>query len=303
MYNKAHKKKYLRFTDSVDDDNNSDETENGKGNIDLIINKLEKKLNTGNIHSGNADVILKMTSQNQETTRTTKNNDSIINNISNLLPNNIHEKDNEISQEIGSSIISVNSIQKGVKISQKPNVDIDMSLNNELKDELQLQENNIGNKFNIILSTNNSNSNRNNNYNNGNNLLSRNKLLNINENNTNNLSTLSAHMDNSRYFLNKKNNGLISFSKKEKENKDKNDKDKDRSVKDINKEKKVEKLNSVKINKQKYRYNSFWSDCFDNRRRKKKCRKCNIITIIRDILITIIIVSAIAFYATIFFVG
>ena len=307
MYNKAHKKKYLRFTDSVDDDNNSDETENGKGNIDIIINKLEKKLNIGNIHSGNADVILKMTSQNQETTRTTKNNDSIINNISNLLPNNIQEKDNEISQEIGSSIISVNSIQKGIKMTQNPNVDIDISLNNELKDELQLQENNAGNKFNIILSTNNSNPNRNKNYNNkNNNLLSRNKLLSINENSNNNLSTLSAYMDNSRYFLNKKNKGLISCKKIEKEDNEKKDNNKNNNEKGENKDKKVgnfQKINSFKINKKKYKDISFWSDCFDNRKRKRKCRNCNIITIIRDILITIIVVSAIAFYAMIFFVG
>ena len=66
MFNKEHRKKYLRYTDSVDDDNNSDESENGGGNIDLIINKLEKNVNTGNINSGNADVISRKISCNNQ---------------------------------------------------------------------------------------------------------------------------------------------------------------------------------------------------------------------------------------------
>ena len=69
MFNKEDKKKYLRFTDSSGDNNNRLENELGRRNIDLIINKLERKVNTGNINSGNADVILKISSQNQETTR------------------------------------------------------------------------------------------------------------------------------------------------------------------------------------------------------------------------------------------
>jgi len=304
MFNKEHRKKYLRYTDSIDDDNNSDESENGRGNIDLIINKLEKNVNTGNINSGNADVILKITSQNQETTRTTKNNDSLINNISNLLPNNIKEKDNEISQDIGNSIISVNSIQKPVKISPKPLIDVDISLNNDLKEELENQENNGINKF--ILSTNNSNIN--------NNLLSRNKILNTNE--KNNLSTLSTHLDNSRYFLTKKTNGLITANKIEKDYKEKNNKEKNDNLKlTINEKKEKDKdKNNKKDNKQidkkinkkykrKYRYNSFWSDCFNKRNCKRRCRNCNLITIIRDIFITIIVLSALAFYATIFIIG
>ena len=297
MFNKEHRKKYLRYTDSIDDDNNSDESENGRGNIDLIINKLEKNVNTGN-----ADVILKITSQNQETTRTTKNNDSIINNISNFLPNNIKEKDSENSQDIGNSIISVNSIQKPVKISPKLLIDVDISLNNDLKEELENQENNGTNKF--ILSTNNSNIN--------NNLLSRNKILNTNE--KNNLSTLSTHLDNSRFFLNKKTNGLITANKIEKDNKEKNDKEKKDNLKlTINEKEEKDKDNKKdkkqidkKINKKykrKYRYNSFWSDCFNKRNCKRRCRNCNIITIIRDIFITIIVLSALAFYATIFIIG
>lgn len=311
MFGRNHKKKYLRYTDSVDDDNNSEETENGKGNIDLIINKLEKKVNPGNIHSGNADVILKMISQNQETTRTTKNNDSLINNISNLLPKNVQEKDNnEISQDIGNSIISTNSIQKGIRVSQKPAIEVDVSLNNVLKDELESQGENGVNKINIILSTNNTNSNFNNNTNN---LLSRNKVLNMNDNN-NNLSTLSQHLDNSRYFLNKKNNGLITASKIEKEKKEKYDEEKNNKEKDKNKnikatinekDEKIEKEKNKKIVKKmnRYRYNSLWSDCFDKRKWKRRCRNCSIITIIRDIFITIIVISALAFYATIFILG
>ena len=138
MFSKNHKKKYLRYTDSVDEDNNnSDESENGKGNIDLIINKLERKINTGNINSGNADVILKVTSQNQETTRTTKNNDSLINNISNLLPNNIKENNNELSQDIGNSIISVNWNQKDIRASKNSIIVADINLNKELNDNLE----------------------------------------------------------------------------------------------------------------------------------------------------------------------
>ena len=310
MFNKNHKKKYLRYTDSVDDDNNSGESENEKGNIDLIINKLEKKVNTGNIHSGNADVILKMTSQNQDTARTTKNNDSLINNLSNLIANNIQEKDNDLSQDIGNSIISANSMPKTLK---KSLIDVDINLNNDLKEDLEMQENNGGNKFNVILSTNNSNSNFNNNFNsNSNNLLSRNKILNINEKST--LSTLSQHLDNSKYFLNKKNNGLITNAKNEKETKEKNDKnnkkedvniklsinDKDEKIKD----KKNKKIKNIKkINIKKYRLKFFWSDCCDKTKWRRRWRNCNIITIIRDIFITIIIVSALAFYATIFIMG
>jgi len=43
MLNKNKKKKYLHYTDSIDDDNGT-ESEYEKGNIDLIINKLENKL-------------------------------------------------------------------------------------------------------------------------------------------------------------------------------------------------------------------------------------------------------------------
>ena len=305
MFSKDHKKKYLRYTDSVDDDNNSEESENGKGNIDLIINKLEKKLNTGNINSGNQEVILKMISKNQDITRTTKNNDSFLNNISNLLPKNIKEKDNEVSQDVGSSVISVNSIMKEIKKPSKPMIDVDISLNNDLKDELEMQENNECIKQNLIISTNNSNVNSNNN------ILSRNKIINVGE--TNNLSTLSTHLDNSRFFLNKKNNGLITATKMEKENKEKNDKDlkaklvvnedkkneKDKKMKN-KKEKKIIKENNIKI---KNRYNSIFNNCCDKRSWRIRNRNCNFITILRDIFITIIIVSALAFYATIFIVG
>ena len=310
MFNKDHKKKYLRYTDSADDDNNSEESDNGRGNIDLIINKLENQVNTGNINSGNADVILKMISNNQEIIRTAKNNDSFINNISTLLQKNIKEKDVEISQDIENSIISVNSIPKGIKISPKPMIDVDISLNNDLKDELELQDNKEGNnKFNIILSTSNSNTNSNNN------ILSRNKILSCGD--TNNLSTLSTHLDNSKYFLNKKNNGLITATKMETENKEKNEKDinlkmsiNEDKEKDKEKNVKDKKDNNKKPNKNKnvkktirIKYNTFNGCCDKKYIRKRRRRNCNFITILRDVFITIIVVSALAFYATIFIVG
>ena len=267
----------------------------------------ENEVNTGNINSGNADVILKMISNNQDINRTTKINDSLINNISYLLPKSIKEKDSEISQEIGNSIISVNSIPKGIKIAPKPMIDVDISLNNDLKDELELQENKEGNsKFNIILSTNNSNTNLNNN------ILSRNKILNIGD--TNILSTLSTNLDNSKYFLIKKNNGLITATKIGEDDKTKNEKDINLKIpviedKEKNKEKDIKdkKENNKKINKNvknlnRIKYNSF-NGCCEKKFRRKRRRSCNFITIIRDIFITIIVVSALAFYATIFIVG
>ena len=310
MFSKNHKKKYLRYTDSVDEDNNnSDESENGKGNIDLIINKLERKINTGNINSGNADVILKVTSQNQETTRTTKNNDSLINNISNLLPNNIKENNNELSQDIGNSIISVNWNQKDIRASKNSIIVADINLNKELNDNLEEKESNGANKYNVILTNNNLNPN----FNNNNNLLSRNKILNGTDNNsTNNLSTLSQQFDNSRYFLNKKNVGLISANKIEKENKEKDGKEKEKN--NINEELSVDKKkkkgkgdkndrNKHIKKKYNYKYNSFCSYYCDKRRWKRRWRNFSVISAIRNTFITIIVVSAIAFYATIFFLS
>ena len=310
MFSKNHKKKYLRYTDSVDEDNNnSDESENGKGNIDLIINKLERKINTGNINSGNADVILKVTSQNQETTRTTKNNDSLINNISNLLPNNIKENNNELSQDIGNSIISVNWNQKDIRASKNSIIVADINLNKELNDNLEQKESNGANKYNVILTNNSLNAN----FNNNNNLLSRNKILNGTDNNsTNNLSTLSQQFDNSRYFLNKKNVGLISANKIEKENKEKDGKEKEKN--NINEELSVDKKkkkgkgdkndrNKNIKKKYNYKYNSFCSYYCDKRRWKRRWRNFSVISAIRNTFITIIVVSAIAFYATIFFLS
>jgi hypothetical protein len=313
MLSKVHKKKYIRFTDSVDDDNNSEESDNDQGNIDLIINKLENKVSLGNINSGNADVILKKIPNNQEIIRSSKNG-SFINNISNLLQNNIKEKDIEISQNIGNSIISVNSNPKGIKISPKPmiDVDIDISLNSDLKDALVLNESKEGNnKYNIILSTNNSNTNSNTNF------LSRNNILGMGGNNI--LRILSTHLDNSRFFINKKTKGLITTTKMGKENKEKNEKDinlkmsideeksndKEKNVKNVKdkteKNKTINKNNNIK---KKYRIkNNSFNDYFYKKYRRKKWRNCNYITILRNIFITIIIVSSLAFYATIFILG
>ena len=52
-----------------------------------------------------------------------------------------------------------------------------------------------------------------------------------------------------------------------------------------------------------YKFKLFWNDFFDERTWRRRCRNFNIIAVIRDIFITIIIVSALAFYAIIFFVG
>ena len=71
------------------------------------------------------------------------------------------------------------------------------------------------------------------------------------------------------------------------------------------KDKGNKKDNNKKIKKYNlnYKYKSFLNDYFNTRYWKRKCKKCNIITIIRNIFITIIVLSAIGFYATIFIVG
>ena len=314
MFNKEDKKKYLRFTDSVEDNNNRLENELGRRNIDLIINKLERKVNTGNINSGNADVILKILSQNQETTRTTKNNDSLMNNLSNLLANNnIVEKDNEVSQELANNANQQNPNKKEIKISPKAMIDIDIDLNNNLKDELEVRETN---KFNIILSTSNSHSN----MSTKNNILSRNKLENkidnsINNSNNNNLSTLSAHFDNSRYFLNKKGSGLIPAKKIDKKsvqnNEKENDKGNNMSLKfSINNDKKDMKKNLVteQQNKDLNLVNKnnkckIITKCIQKINYRNRYRSCNIMNILRNIFIGLIIITALAFYATIFIIG
>ena len=188
-----------------------------------------------------------------------------------------------------------------MKISNNSTIDIYINVNNNLKENLEKNEN----KSDLILSTNNSYRNTDMN----NNILSRNKLTNINENN---LSKLSIHFDNSKYFLGKKNLGLISLNKnKVKDSKDNNENKKEYDIKEEKKEKKekikMKKFNLImnKYNKISYGYKFklFWNDFFDKRAWRRRCRNCNIVGIIRDIFIAIIIVSAIAFYATIFFVG
>lgn len=298
MLNKNKKKKYRHYIDSIDDDNGS-ESEYEKGNIDLIINKLENKLNTGNINSGNADVILKIPQKNEETRRSSKISEGIIKNIPQLLENkNIKEKDNELSQENCES-----SMENGMKISNNSLVDIDLNINvnNNLKENLEKNENN---KSDLILSTNNSHKNTDMNSN----ILSRNKLTNINENN---LSKLSIHLDNSRYFLGKRNNlGLISLNKNNDAKNNKDNKKENNIKNDMKKEKKRERMRNNNIIMKKrnkitfgYKFKLFWNDFFDERTWRRRCRNCNIVTIIRDIFITIIVVSALAFYATIFIVG
>ena len=315
MFNKEDKKKYLRFTDSAENNNKCSENELGRRNIDLIINKLERKVNTGNINSGNADVILKISSQNQETTRTSKNNDSLINNLSNLLANNnIVEKDNECSQELANNANQQNPNKKEIKISAKAMIDVDIDLNNNLKDELEVQETN---KFNLILSTSNSHAN----MNSKNIILSRNKLENktdnsINNSNNNNISTLSTHFDNSRYFLNKKTSGLIPAKKTDKKSIQKNEKEKEKDKGNnmnlkfsINNSKKDMKKNLV-TDEQKKDINLNQNNkfnviikCIKKINYRNRYRSCNIMNVLRNILIGLIIIIALVFYATIFIIG
>ena len=298
MSNKNKKKKYRHYRDSIDDDNNT-ESEHENGNIDLIINKLENKLNIGNINSGNADVILKIPQKNEDTRRSSKISEGIIKEIPKLIENkNIKEKDKELSQENCES-----SLENGMKIPNNSMIDIDINVNNNLKENLEKNEN----KSDLILSTNNSYRNTDMN----NNILSRNKLTNINENN---LSKLSIHLDNSKYFLGKRNLGLISLNKnKVKDSKDNNENKKENGIKEEKEEKEEKKrerirnFNLIMYKKKKisygYKFKLFWNNLFNERVWRRRCRNCNIVGIIRDIFITIIIVSAIAFYATIFFFG
>ena len=302
MFNRNHKKKYLRYVESADEDDNH-ESDSGRGNIDLIITKLQKQVNPGNIHSGNADVILKMCLNNQDSS--SKKDGSFTNNLSDILNRNIKEKNEDVSQDIGNSVISVNSIQKGIKIQPKPMIDIDISLNDNLKDELDLQEKNS----NYILSTNNSN----------NKILSRNKII-EGEISLNTLS--SAYLDNSKYFLNKKTTGMLtSISKtvnggeklKDFKNKNDNDKDNNKNIEENQKKEEKEKVNAKKLPKTNNRiikknnkfYNFFKCNTYNKRewRRRRRCRDFNIITCIRNIFISIIIISAVSFYGIIFFMS
>lgn len=303
MFNRNHKKKYLRYVESADDDDNH-ESDSGRGNIDLIITKLQKQVNPGNIHSGNADVILKMCLNNQDSS--SKKDGSFTNNLSDILNRNIKEKNEDVSQDIGNSVISVNSIQKGIKIQPKPMIDIDISLNDNLKDELDLQEKNS----NYILSTNNSN----------NKILSRNKII-EGEISLNTLS--SAYLDNSKYFLNKKSTGMLtSISKtvnggeklKDFKNKNDNDKDNNKNIEENQKKEEKEKVktknlpktnNNRIIKKNNKFYNFFKCNTYNKRewRRRRRCRDFNIITCIRNIFISIIIISAVSFYGIIFFMS
>ena len=301
MFNRNHKNKYLRYVESADEDDNN-ESDSGRGNIDLIITKLQKQVNPGNIHSGNADVILKMCMNNQDSS--SKKEGSFINNISDMLNRNIKEKNEDVSQDIGNSVISVNSVQKGIKIQAKPMIDIDISLNDNLKDELDLQEKNS----NYVLSTSNSN----------NKILSRNKII-EGEVNLNTLST--AYLDNSKYFLNKRSPGMLTSISKTANGgetlkafkNDNNNNDNDKKIKEKQKKEEKEKVNAKKLPKINNRiikknnklYNFFKCNSCHRRewRRRRRCRDFNIITCIRNIFISIIVISAVLFYGIIFFMG
>jgi len=298
MFNNIYKNKYLRYTnsDSADDENDNDitESENNSRNIDLIVNRLENKLNENNN--------MKMTSQNQETTRTSKMNESNINNFPNLIQKNIKIKENDTSIDIGDSIYSFNSLPKS-KIG-KSLIDVDISLNSNNLKELEKEEKDKNDNknmdlINIINKTNNDMNIQNINANNKNNYISRNKILNTGNSS---LNTLSTQFDNSKYFLTKTNGNLILSNKikknlNEKKNNNKKENDINMNLKlSINEDKNIKnkeigiknKNNLNKINRK------------DNKKRNRIKRKCNFITILRNIFLTIIISSAIGFYVVVF---
>ena len=310
MFNNIYNNKYLRYTnsDSADDENEVDitESENNSRNIDLIVNKLENKLNENNN--------MKMTSQNQETTRTSKMNESGINNFPNLIQKNIKIKENDTSIEIGDSLYSVNSLPKSYKMG-KSLIDVDISLNSNNLKELQKEEkdkNDIKNMNLIQIINTHSDINSKNlnlNENNKNNFISRNKILNTG---TSSLNTLSTQFDNSKYFLTKTNGNLILSNKIKKnpiENKNNNQKENNINLNlklslnenKNNKDKEIRKKNKNNSNIANKKNNKL-SEKFkcNNKRRKIIKRKCNFITILRNIFLTIIILSAIGFYVVVF---
>ena len=308
MFNNNFKNKYLRYTnsDSADDenDNNYSESENNSQNIDSIVNKLENKINPNN------EFNIKITSQNEETTRTSKMNESNMNNLSDLMGKNIRIKDNDNSIDIGDSIFSVNSsLPKNNKIV-KSVIDIDISLNNNIK-ELQKEEKE--NDINLIQVKNNTNENdRSNidkiniNRNNKNNLLSRNKILNTGTS----LNTLSTHLDNSKYFLTKTNGNLIVSNKIKKNKNDINKENENNKIdlnlkltlnEDKNKEKSKTKNNLNLNNRTKFKCLEKLKCSSEKKSVLKRRRKCNFITLLRNICLTIIIVSALGFYIIVFF--
>ena len=287
MFNNIYKNKYLRYTnsDSADDENDNDitESENNSRNIDLIVNKLENKLNENNN--------MKMTSQNQETTRTSKMNESNINNFPNLIQKNIRIKEYETSLDIGDSIYSVNSLPKN-KIG-KSLIDVDISLNSnnlkEIEKEKEKEEKDNKNNKDLIKIINESN--------NKNNYISRNKILNTGNSS---LNTLSTQFDNSKYFLTKTNANLI-LSNKIKKNPNENKNNINMNLKLTINEESNNKVKEIGTNNKN---NSNKKNKNENRTRNKikikKKRKCNFIAILRNIFLTIIISSAIGFYVVVF---
>ena len=287
MFNNIYKNKYLRYTnsDSADDENDNDitESENNSRNIDLIVNKLENKLNENNN--------MKMTSQNQETTRTSKMNESNINNFPNLIQKNIRIKEYETSLDIGDSIYSVNSLPKN-KIG-KSLIDVDISLNSnnlkEIEKEKEKEENYNKNNKDLIKIINESN--------NKNNYITRNKILNTGNSS---LNTLSTQFDNSKYFLTKTNANLI-LSNKIKKNPKENKNNINMNLKLTINEESNNKVKEIGTNNKN---NSNKKNKNENRTRNKikikKKRKCNFIAILRNIFLTIIILSAIGFYVVVF---
>ena len=299
MSSKEHKKKkYSHYTDSIDDN----EVTEDSGNMDKIISKLSTKYNPENNNSGNIDEILQIDKKPDEM----KMDNSI--NISKLLNSNI--KDHETSQENENSLISDTSNSKDNATTPK-DMSIEMNLENDLKEKLEKQEKkNNNSNINFI------------------------KIFKNFEAKDPNLSSLSAHLDNSRYYLNKQNdkkivpveitnlgekdseklkNKILLSEKKNKKEKEKNTKNENKKNKTRNKPSSSKGVNSSIDNINKTMSTLYQKKClfgFDcscdceitNRRKwRRRFRNCSIITLARDIFISIVIISAVGFYITIFF--
>ena len=302
MANKDNKKKSIYHSNTID---NYDETEDSRNNITKTISKVAKKINNEKNNSGNIDEILQV---DKELDKIKKNDSGDISKL------NSHIKDLESSQENKKSLISVASISKDNNTPSK-DISVERSLDSDLKKKLEKQE-----KKNVLIGNH-----------------SKTDFLKIFKNfeaKDPNLSSLSAHLDNSRYYLNKQNdkkivsveitnlgekdneklkNKILLSEKKNKKEKEKNTKNENKKNKTRNKPSSSKGVNSSIDNINKTMSTLYQKKClfgFDcscdceitNRRKwRRRFRNCSIITLARDIFISIVIISAVGFYITIFF--
>ena len=299
MTNKDNKKKSIYHSNTID---NYDETEDSRNNATKTISKVAKKINNEKNNSGNIDEILQV---DKELDKIKKNGSG---NISKL---NSHIKDLESSQENKKSLISVASISKDNNTPSK-DISVERSLDSDLKKKLEKQE-----KKNVLIGNH-----------------SKTDFLKIFKNfetKDPNSSSLSAHLDNSKYFLNKQNDKKIipvektslgekdskklrnNFTLSENKNKGKNNNIESQKNKSRNKQPTAKVVNSSIDNINKTMSTLYKEKClfgFDcscdfeitNRRKwRRRLRNCNIITLARDIFITLVVISAVGLYITIFF--